>query len=474
MPAMYILSHIVDLASWQVILFLGGTFLSSAVDSFLEWKNTLGSGLKERLVSLRRMHPIAEKLFSDRKISQSEKYQTDSRNLSNFSDSVCSGIETLVLLFGVAPLAVHAMFTIFPDIRPCVGIALSFFAVSLVGKAWEIPFSYLDTFKVEARHGFNRMSRKTFFADEAKGIVLQALFAVPASAACAELLFRFGDATWENFWLILAAFVAAGPVVEAFNVHVAMRLFFRFEPLKKGSLRKKLEKMLSRNNMEASSIVVMDSGKKTGHVNAFVHGIGSRKRIVLFDELLEKLSEDEVVAVVAHEIGHAKLHHILWQRLAQVASAACLVGISIVLMNDISLYRAFGYRFVLPEEIAGFRYVGFMLSTSLVGAVSWIFSPLMARWSRRMEKEADAFAARSSGKDPLRTALMKLSSDNLSNISPDPAYEAWNCSHPSILPRLEAIGEIVDENEKWTERRERKASGRNRRKRKTRRNLREE
>ena len=468
---MQYITNIVDLTSWQVILFLVGTFLASAVDAALGWRNTLGNRLKERLAALREIHPLAGKILTDAKVSQAESYRRDSLNLSNFSDTVTSGIETLILLFGVTPFSIWAVFHVFPGIWPCVGIALGLFAVSLLGRAYEIPFSYLDTFSVEERHGFNRMSRGMFFSDQLKGIAISAVFGIPISTVCAFFLERYGDASWTNFALIFLALVATGPVMEYLSTHVLMRLFNRFEPLKKGSLRRKIEGMLVRNGMTASSIVVMDSGKRSSHVNAFVHGFGRKKRIVLFDELLKKLSEEEVLSVVAHEIGHAKLHHLAWERLISTVSSAAIVGLALWGMNSFSLYDAFGYRYVNVGNLPSFRFVGFMLVTSLVGAVSWIASPVSAWLSRKMEREADAFAAKENGKDNLRTALLKLNADNLSNVAPDPAYEAWNYSHPSILPRLEALGRIPDAKEKWAKRPGGKGPERKRRRRRTRKNL---
>ena len=472
MPLQQLPFHI-DLTAWQPIAMLLGVFASSIVSSWLGWRNTLGSGLWKKVGILGEIHPVAKTLFTRKKVQEAERYQSDSRNLEEFSSTVTSGFDTLALVFGLAPAITWAVFTAFPSIWPCLGIAISMFLVSLAGTLVNLPFSYLETFSLEENHGMNRMTRGLFATDTLKGILVQIALSVPFSAACAYVLQRCGDMTVSGYAIILGAFVASGPVWEIIDTHVVSRLFNKFEPLRKGSLKKKLDAIMRRNGMEASSIVVMDSGRRSARTNAYVHGIGRRKRIVLFDELLKNLSEDEIVAIVAHEIGHAKLHHILFERLQSVAMTAMTVALAIWLMNDLSLYHAFGYRFVTPENLPSFRLVGFGLSVALMGSVTWILSPLMSWISRKMEKQADAFAAKEAGKDPLRTSLMKLNADNLSELAPDPMYEAWNYSHPSILPRLEAIGEVPEEDSgRWARRKtpEKKSSGRKRRRRGRRRN----
>ena len=463
----------VDLTSWQVIVMLVGVFVSSTVNSWLDWRNTLRSGLWKKVGILGEIHPLAKTIFTRKKVSDSERYQADSRNLEEFSSTVTSGFDTLVLLFGLSPAVIWAVFSMFPEIWPCVGVAISLFIVSLVGSLVNLPFSYLETFSLEERHGMNRMSRGMFAADHLKGIMVQLVFSVPFSIACAYVLQAYGDATLPGYAILMGAFLAAGPIWEILHTHVISRLFNTFQPLRRGSLKKKLDAIMRRNGMEASKIVVMDSGKRTSATNAYVHGLGRKKRIVLFDELLTRFSDDEIVAIVAHEIGHVKLHHILLGRLESILTISLMVMLGIWLMNDISLYHAFGYRFVTPENLPSFRLVGFGLSMSLIGSVTWLLSPLAAWISRKMEKQADAFAAKEAGKDPLRTSLMRLNADNLSELAPDPVYETWNYSHPSILPRLEAIGEVPEEDsERWARRKipEKKSSGRKRRRKGRRRN----
>lgn len=440
----------IDLSSWQAILFMVGTFLSSALNAALGWRDTLYSGLKEKLSALRKIHPLAEKTFSDRKILKARRYKADCDNLCNFSDTVTSGIETLFLVFGLSPFVTWAVFSAFPGIYPCIGLFLSFLAMSLVSNLYCVPFSYLDSFSLEARHGFNKMTRKTFFSDLAIEISVGTI--VTFAIVCGYSLFlqRFCGPTLNGFLCLFGLLLATGPVLEFVHVHLVMPLFNKFEPLAEGTLRDKLESLMERCGMKASSIVVMDSGKRSSHSNAFVHGMGRKKRIVLFDEILKTHTEDEIVSIVAHEIGHAKLHHLAWNWAIIAVSEAATAAIAVFLMNDVSTYHAFGYRFVTPENIHSFRYVGYVLSIGLIGAVSWMLTPLFSWISREMEYWADAFSARLCGKDTLRTALIKLCSDNLSNVAPDPASEAWNYSHPSILPRLQAIGRILDPDEKWS------------------------
>ena len=442
-------THYLDLSSWQAILFLLGTFLGTAVSATLSWRNTLGTELKMRISSLRAMHPLAATLFTKKKVSDSEKYASDNKNLAEFSDTVTSGMETLILLFGVAPMVMGCLLCLFPNVPPLIWIPVAFFLVSLLEQAYETPFSYLDTFVIEEKYGFNRTTRKMFFLDKAKEILVEGAISIPTSMAAAYLLYRFGEPDLLTFSVAIAVMAAFRPVMDLVGIYVVMPIFNKFTPLKRGSLRKKLEDLLRRNGMRAGQISVMDSSRRSSKTNAFVCGLGRTKKIVLFDGLIEKFGEDEIVSIVAHEVGHAKLGHLAISTAISIASSAIPLSVAFLLMNDLSLYRAFGYWFVTPENLSQFRFVGFGLSAGLVGAFSWLLFPPSSWISRKMEYAADAFAARSNGKEPLRTALLKLSSDNLSNIAPDRLYEAWNYSHPSILPRLEALGRIPDKDERW-------------------------
>lgn len=446
----------IDLAAWQAILVLIGTFISSAFSAWLGWRNTISRNVGKSLARLKEIHPLAGKLFTGRKLSKAEKYKTDSDNLGSFSDTVTSGFETLALLLGMSPAVVWVVFQVFPGIPPFLGVAVSLVVVSEIRNVVGIPFSYLETFFLEERYGMNRMSRRLYVSDELKGLATTFLFSLPALSASALFLQEFASFTIGGYFMLLGGILAAGPVWEFVCDHVIMRMFNRFEPLGKGPLRKKIEALLRKCGMEASSIVVVDSGKRSAEVNAYVHGFGRKKRIVLFDELLKKQSDEEVVSVVAHELGHARLHHLLYGRILSVASTAVAAAISLWVMNDVSVYHAFGFRFVTEEILPSFRIVGFGFAAAMIGTVAWILSPFVARLSRKMEMQADAFSAKLCGKDGLRTSLLKMHSDNLSDLFPDPLYESWNYSHPSILPRLEAIGRVEDENEKWSKTSQRK------------------
>ena len=303
-------------------------------------------------------------------------------------------------------------------------------ALALIFGAVSIPFDYVATFRVEQRFGFNRSTRALFFTDLLKSVVLTVAFMAPLVLAIDYAARQLGDAWWIAVWVILVAFnVLALLIVPTF----IMPLFNRFEPLADEGLKARIETLARRCGFRAKGVFKMDGSKRSGHGNAFFTGIGPAKRIVLFDTLLETLAPGEVEAVLAHEIGHFRLRHIMKRILASLVISLALLAIAGWLSRQGWFYEGFGLD---PAVVSDMPVAGLLLFVLLLPLVSTWFRMIPSYVSRRHEFEADAYAAQHSDGKDLASALVKLQRDNAATLTPDPIYAAVNHSHPTILQRI--------------------------------------
>lgn len=304
-------------------------------------------------------------------------------------------------------------------------LAVLAFASSLV---W-LPFGVWRTFVLEARFGFNRTRLRTWLADRAKSLVLQLVIGLPLLYAVYGFM-RFTGRLW---WVWLFAFLSAFQLLLMWLYPAVIApLFNRFAPLPDGPLRERLETLSRDAGFRNRGLFVMDASRRSGHSNAYFTGI-FRPRIVLFDTLVERMSVDEAASVLAHEIGHYKAHHV-HRRLA-VGLASTLAGLLVLswLVPWPPLHHAFGFA---QPTLHG------ALALLALGGGAFVFwlQPLASVLSRRHEYEADRFAVRiARAPHALKTALLRLTGENLSNLHPHPWYSAWHYSHPVLVERLAAI-----------------------------------
>ena len=303
-------------------------------------------------------------------------------------------------------------------------------ALALIFGAVSIPFDYVETFSIEQRFGFNRSSRALFFTDLLKSILVTAAFMIPLVLAIDYAARRLGADWWIAVWGILVAFnVLALLIVPS----VVMPLFNKFDPLADEGLKARIETLARRCGFRAKGVFKMDGSKRSGHGNAFFTGIGPAKRIVLFDTLLETLAPGEVEAVLAHEIGHFRLRHILKRILASLVLNLALFAALGWLSRQDWFYTGFGLD---PALAADMPVAGLLLFLLLVPLVSKWFRIIPSYVSRKHEFEADAYATRHSNAGDLASALVKLQRDNAATLTPDPIYSAINHSHPPIAQRI--------------------------------------
>jgi len=294
----------------------------------------------------------------------------------------------------------------------------------------DLPFRYHATFGIEQRFGFNRTRRRTFWLDHAKGAGLAVAVGGPLLALVLYLFDRLGPGAWLYGWAATTAVLLA---VQYVAPTWLMPLFFRFTPLGEGGLRDAILGLARRVGFPVQGIYLIDGSRRSTKANAFFTGLGRNKRIALFDTLVDGQEIDEVVAVVAHEIGHYRRRHVLYGTMLSIAHTGLLFGLLALCLDRPALYSAFGV-----EQMS--VHAGLVFFTLLYTPVEMVLSVVLHAVSRRNEYQADRFAVAATGDwRPLAASLKRLSRDHLANLTPHPLYVALHYSHPTLLQRLTAM-----------------------------------
>ena len=304
-----------------------------------------------------------------------------------------------------------------------VAVLISF---SLISSLIDIPSSLYSTFNIEERFGFNKSTLKTFFVDMIKGAALAMIIGIPLILLVLWLMESAGDFWWLYAWIALTAFSII--MMWAYPKFIAP-IFNKFKPLEEGEVLDRLTSLLKRTGFNSDGVFVMDGSKRSSHGNAYFTGFGKTKRIVFFDTLLKHLSPTQVEAVLAHELGHFKRKHVLKGMIASMSMT--LIGFAILawLMKQDWFYSAFGIE--QPST-----YMALVLFMLVSPAFTFFIGPIMARWSRKHEFEADEFAAKESDASELISALVSLYKKNAGTLTPDPLYSAFYDSHPPASIRI--------------------------------------
>lgn len=305
---------------------------------------------------------------------------------------------------------------------------------ALVGGLLELPFSLYSTFVVEERFGFNKMTWKLWLADAAKSMLLGAAIGLPIAALILWLMGAAGSWWWLWAWGVWMGFNLLLLVI--YPTFIAP-IFNKFKPLEDESLKARVTALMQRCGFAAKGLFVMDGSRRSAHANAYFTGFGAAKRVVFYDTLLAKLTPGEVDAVLAHELGHFKHKHIV-KRIVMMF-AASLAGFALLgwLATRTWFYTGLGVRPNLDGPNDALALLLFLLA---VPVFTYFVSPLFARFSRKHEFEADAFAATQTSGQELGSALLKLYEDNASTLTPDPVFVKFYYSHPPATERLERLG----------------------------------
>ncbi len=303
-------------------------------------------------------------------------------------------------------------------------------AVSALFWIVRVPFSLYSTFGIETRFGFNRTTSKLYVLDRLKGLAISIVLGVPVLLALFWFMDRTGPLWWVWAFLALTAFQLVMSILAPL---VIAPMFNKFTPLADGRLKDRIMELATRLKFRTRGIFVVDSSKRSRHSNAYFTGLGRAKRIVLFDTLVSSHTEEEIVSVLAHEIGHEKRAHI--KKGLAISIAISLVGFWILslLLHWTPLYRAFGFLQPGSAELL-------VLLAFCSGPFTFFLQPLFTARSRKQEYEADRFAVQGVGSAAgLKSALLRLSRDNLSNLSPHPWYSFFHYSHPTLAERIAAL-----------------------------------
>ena len=290
----------------------------------------------------------------------------------------------------------------------------------------DLPLTLYRTFVIEARYGFNRMTARLFAVDLAKQTLLATVLGIPLLLVVLWLMQKMGELWWLYVWLAWMGFNLL--VLLLFPTFIAP-LFNRFSKLEDPGLAGRIESLLKRCGFRASGLYVMDGSKRSSHGNAYFTGFGAAKRIVFFDTLLSRLAPPEVEAVLAHELGHYRLHHV-WKRIALLFAAS--LGFLWVLGQLIDRQWFYGGLGVSQPSTAAALLL-FMLT---VPVFTFFLQPVSSLYSRRHEFEADQYAAQHADSSQLVTALVKLYQDNAATLTPDPVHSAFYDSHPPAAIRI--------------------------------------
>lgn len=314
-----------------------------------------------------------------------------------------------------------------------IALALTFFAILILASdILTLPFQWYSTFVIEEKFGFNKTTLKTFIVDKLKGYALGALIGGLLVSVLIYLIQQIGPAFWIWFGVMAAAFVL---FINMFYTSLIVPLFNTLTPLPGGELKTSIESFARKINFPLDNIFVMDGSKRSAKANAFFSGIGKKKKIVLYDTLIANHTTEELVAVLAHEVGHFKKKHIVWSYLLSVIQIFFTLFILSLMVFNKDLSIALGGT----QQAIHLNLLAFGI---LFSPISGITGLLMSLYSRKNEFEADAYARQTYSGKALADALKKLSVDSLSNLYPHPVYVFFHYSHPPLLKRLKAIQSV--------------------------------
>ena len=369
-------------------------------------------------------------IYDEKEYSRFQSYKRENGRLDCWSSGVGFGVMIVFLVAGgfgwynswVVSLTDSV---VWQTILFVVGL-------SVASSVLDIPFDYYATFRIEEKYGFNKTTRRVYWLDTVKELFLSLVL----GGVLLALVVWFYTWAGTYFWLYAWGAVTLFSVFMAmFYSQLIVPLFNKQTPLQEGSLRDKIQDFAEKVGFKLDNIYVIDGSKRSTKANAYFTGLGPKKRVVLYDTLIDELTEEEIVAVLAHEVGHYKKRHTLRSMVVSVIQMGVLFWLFSLCVNNAALSEALG------GDRAYFQ-LGLIAFAILYSPVNLILGIGMNVWSRSNEYEADAFAARYYEGDYLVSGLKKISVKSLSNLTPHPLYEYIYYSHPSLLKRIDAIKRI--------------------------------
>ena len=374
--------------------------------------------------------PELQKIYNEEKYQKSQEYQKATHRFTLVTETL--GFFATLMIFATGGfgwldgiIRLHTSNPIF--------VALLFFAIlGLITEIFTLPFSWYDTFVIESKFGFNKTTKHIFFLDKLKSLIISAIVGGLVLCLIVWIYLIAGNLFWLYSLIVIAVFSV---FMAMFYSSIIVPLFNKQTLLADGDLKNAISDFSVKAGFVLDNIYVIDGSKRSTKANAYFSGLGKKKRIVLYDTLISELKTEEIVAVLAHEIGHYKKHHIYLGLVYSLISTAAMLYI----FSLVSGYPAFAK--VLGSDVPSFQMA--IISFGILYSPLSIVIGLAMNYSSRMhEYQADRFAAENYKGEYLASALKKLSINNLSNLTPHPAYVFCHYSHPTLLQRLKNLSEI--------------------------------
>ena len=369
-------------------------------------------------------------IYDEKEYSRFQSYKRENGRLDSWSSGV--GFVVMIVFLVAGGFGWYNSWVVSLTDSVVWQTILFVVGLSVASSVLDIPFDYYATFRIEEKYGFNKTTRRVDWLDTVKEVVLSLVL----GGVLLALVVWFYTWAGTYFWLYAWGAVTLFSVFMAmFYSQLIVPLFNKQTPLQEGSLRDKIQAFAGKVGFKVDNIYVIDGSKRSTKANAYFTGLGPKKRVVLYDTLIDELTEEEIVAVLAHEIGHYKKRHTLRSMVVSVIQMGVLFWLFSLCVNNAALSEALG------GDRAYFQ-LGLIAFAILYSPVNLILGIGMNVWSRSNEYEADAFAARYYEGDYLVSGLKKISVKSLSNLTPHPLYEYIYYSHPSLLKRIDAIKRI--------------------------------
>ncbi len=369
-------------------------------------------------------------IYEEKEYSRFQSYKRENGRLDSWSSGV--GFVVMIVFLVAGGFGWYNSWVVSLTDSVVWQTILFVVGLSVVSSVLDIPFDYYATFRIEEKYGFNKTTRRVYWLDTVKELFLSLVL----GGVLLALVVWFYTWAGTYFWLYAWGAVTLFSVFMAmFYSQLIVPLFNKQTPLQEGSLRDKIQAFAGKVGFKLDNIYVIDGSKRSTKANAYFTGLGPKKRVVLYDTLIDELTEEEIVAVLAHEVGHYKKRHTLRSMVVSVIQMGVLFWLFSLCVNNVALSEALGGDRVYFQ-------LGLIAFAILYSPVNLILGVGMNVWSRNNEYEADAFAARYYEGDYLVSGLKKISVKSLSNLTPHPLYEYIYYSHPSLLKRIDAIKRI--------------------------------
>lgn len=402
---------------WIIIGALIGEYLLSTISSILNMRSiseNVPDGFQE--------------YYDEKKYAKSQAYLKTNTQFGLFTGTFSLIIMLIVIhtgLFGVLDEFVRQQTS-----HPIVAGLLFFSIIFIINDIINLPFSIYGTFVIEEKFGFNKTTPKIFVSDKLKGYGLTVIFGSLILGSILYFFNAYGDNGWWIAWIIVTGFMIA---IQPIFVHVIAPMFNKFESLEDGELRTAIEAYANKVNFPIGRIDKMDGSRRSSHSNAYFSGFGKSRRIALYDTLLDKHSTEEIISVVAHEVGHYKKKHIITGTILGIIETGIMLFVFNLFMNEVALFSIFGV-----EQVS--VYAGLVFFGMLYAPVSLVLSLFTTQLSRKNEFEADAYSLETTGnKEALINMLKGLAANNLSHLTPHWLIVLLSYSHPPVIDRISAI-----------------------------------